>query len=158
MSTDPTPLAGTCSCGRVVYELTQEPLFVHCCHCRHCQRESGAAFAINALIETDAIRVMQGAPIEVDVPTNSGKGQIFLRCPDCQIALWSHYAGAGRQLAFVRVGTLKEPGQCRPDIHIFTESMQPWVSLPEDVPAVPRYYNSERYWPTESLDRVAKLR
>jgi hypothetical protein len=148
---------GGCTCRSVRYRLTSRPLFVHCCHCRWCQRETGASFALNALIETDRIRVLQGQVEKVDTPSNSGKGQVIHRCPKCRIALWSNYGGAGDVLRFVRVGTLDEPDQLPPDIHIFTSSKQPWIVLPAGVPAVPEYYKSSEMWPKESLERRAAL-
>ena len=128
-------------------------MFVNCCHCRWCQRESGAAFAINAMIEADRVECLGVAPELVDTPSESGKGQLFARCPQCRIAVWSHYAGAGRRVAFIRVGTLDEPDLMPPDIHIFTRSKQPWVVLPPDTPAVEIYYERDQYWPAESLAR-----
>jgi len=133
------------------------PLFVHCCHCRWCQRETGASFALNALIEADRVAHLNTEPEIVDTPSNSGKGQRIARCPKCRIALWSNYAGGGPLLRFVRVGTLDEPDHLPPDIHIFTSSKQPWVQLPQGVPAVPEYYDRDRYWPPESLARRVVL-
>lgn len=144
---------GACTCGEIRYRMTSAPLFVHCCHCTWCQRESGAAFALNAMIETDRLQLLQGTPELVDTPSNSGKGQLIARCPRCHVALWSHYAGAGKALAFVRVGTLKEPARMPPDIHIFTSTRQPWVQLSPDIPAVAEYYDRASYWPAESLAR-----
>ena len=149
---------GGCTCGSVRYRLSGEPMFVHCCHCRWCQRETGASFALNALIETDRLMVLTGGPESVATPSNSGKGQQIVRCPNCRVALWSHYAGAGDALCFVRVGTLDEPDRLAPDIHIFTSSKQPWVVLPPDVPAVDEYYNRKDFWPEESLARRRRLR
>ncbi len=144
---------GACTCGEIRYRMTSTPLFVHCCHCTWCQRESGAAFALNAMIETDRLQLLQGAPELVDTPSNSGKGQLIARCPRCRVALWSHYAGAGKALAFVRVGTLKEPARMPPDIHIFTSTRLPWVQLSPDIPAVAEYYDRASYWPPDSLAR-----
>jgi hypothetical protein len=129
------------------------PLFVHCCHCRWCQRETGASFALNALIESDRVKLLQGAAVVVNTPSNSGRGQKFIRCPDCHVALWSHYAGAGDTVKFVRVGTLDEPDRLPPDIHIFTASKQPWIVLPPGMPAVPEYYDRNKHWPKASLER-----
>lgn len=150
-------LNGGCGCGAVRYRLTKPPLFVHCCHCTDCQRESGAAFAINALIETSALDVTKGTPAFVKVPTASGKPQTFARCPKCQLALWSHYGGAGKSIAFLRAGTLDTPNNAPPDIHIYTRSKQAWVILPKGVPAVPVYYKRDQYWPADSLKRRAAL-
>jgi hypothetical protein len=147
------PLDGGCDCGLVRYRMATEPLFVHCCHCRWCQRESGASFALNAMIEADRVTLLGAEPEMVETPSNSGKGQKIARCPKCRIAVWSNYAGAGPLIRFVRVGTLDTPDHLPPDIHIFTSSRQPWIQLPRDVPAVPEYYKRESYWPPESIAR-----
>jgi hypothetical protein len=151
------PLTGRCTCGAVRYEMKSQPLFVHCCHCRWCQRETGSAFALNAMIEAERVALLAGSPEVVLTPTASGKGQKIARCPSCRVALWSNYAGAGDAIRFVRVGTLEEPDLLPPDIHIFTSSKQPWVQLPPGAPAVPEYYDRRQYWPQESLERRARL-
>jgi len=144
---------GGCTCRALRYRMTSAPLFVHCCHCRWCQRETGASFALNALIEADRVLVLSGEVDVVHTPSNSGKGQKIARCPSCRVAVWSNYAGAGAVLRFVRVGTLDEPDRLPPDIHIFTASKQPWVVLPPGMPAVAEYYSSKQYWPEASLAR-----
>ena len=146
-------LEGHCTCGAVRYRMTSRPLFVHCCHCRWCQRETGASFALNAMIEADHVVLLQGTPEVVHTPSLSGQGQKITRCPVCRVALWSNYAGAGDAVRFVRVGTLDEPDRLPPDIHIFTASKQPWVVLPKNTPAVEEYYDRNDYWPEESLAR-----
>ena len=148
---------GGCACRYVRYRMSSKPLIVHCCHCSWCQRETGSAFVLNAMIEADRVELTAGAVAIVDTPSNSGKGQHISRCPRCQVALWSTYAGAGEALRFVRVGTLDEPAALPPDIHIFTASKQPWVVLPSGTPAVREYYRSAEHWPRESLDRRAAL-
>ena len=152
------PLEGGCTCKAVRYRMMTRPMFVHCCHCRWCQRETGSSFALNAMIEADRVELLSGTPEVVDTPSNSGKGQKIWRCPTCRIALWSNYAGAGTAVHFVRVGTLDTPDTLPPDIHIFTASKQPWVVLPSGTPAVPEYYNAADYWPPESLARRAAVR
>jgi len=132
-------------------------MFVHCCHCRWCQRDTGTAFALNALIEADRVVVLSGTPELIQTPSNSGRGQKISRCPICRIALWSNYGGAGDLIRFVRVGTLDQPDNFPPDIHIFTMSKQPWFNLPPDKPAVHEYYDSNTMWPMESLDRRNKM-
>ena len=145
--------SGGCTCGRVRYRLVNPPLFVHCCHCSWCQRETGAAFALNALIEADRVELVEGKVYSLNVPSYSGKGQKISRCPNCQIALWSNYAGMGNRIHFVRVGTLDDPAQCPPDIHIYTSTKQPWVQLGGEIPAVEGYYSSRQHWPQHSLER-----
>ena len=149
------PLEGGCDCREVRYRMETRPLFVHCCHCRWCQRETGASFALNAMVEADRVTLLAGEPEIVDTPSASGKGQKIARCPRCRIALWSHYAGAGPVVRFVRVGTLDDPDRFPPDIHIFTASKQPWVVLPAGAPAVAEYYKSAEQWPRESIERRA---
>ena len=148
---------GGCTCRQVRYRMTSRPLFVNCCHCTWCQRESGAAFALNAMIEADRVELLQGEVEAVNTPSSSGKGQKVSRCPSCRVALWSNYAGAGDSLRFVRVGTLDEPGRLPPDIHIFTSTKQPWLTLGNEVPVVPEYYKASQLWPAESLERRAAL-
>jgi hypothetical protein len=151
---------GRCTCGAVRYRLESAPMLVHCCHCRWCQRETGSAFVLNALVERDALTVLQGSPEEVPVPSESGRGQRIVRCPDCRIALWSHYPGGGDAIAFVRVGTLDDPTRHPPDVHIHTASRQPWVVLPDGAAAFEAFYDPAEVWPQEARERyrAAKAR
>jgi hypothetical protein len=143
---------GGCSCGTVRYRLTSDPMFVHCCHCLNCQRQTGSAFVINLLIETDRVEVLAGDPQPVDVPRDDGSMQRILRCPTCQVAVFSHY---GRpEVSFVRGGTLDDPSAIAPDVHIFTRSKLGWVTLPDPVPAFEVYYDSKALWPPASLERL----
>lgn len=144
---------GGCDCKAVRYRMLDAPLFVHCCHCRWCQRESGSAFALNALIEADRVVMLAGEVDIVHTPSHSGKGQKIARCPVCRIAVWSNYAGLGDIQRFIRVGTLDDPDRFPPDIHIFTQSKQPWVLLSPGVPAVDEYYERAKYWPQASIER-----
>ena len=152
------PIEGGCACGAVRYRMMSKPLFVHCCHCTWCQRETGAAFALNAMIESDQVGVMKDAPQAVPTPSHSGRGQTFMRCPTCQIALWSHYAGAGKKISFISVGTLDNPDCAPPDIHIYIASKQHWVIIPEGVPAYEGYYDWKKEWPEDAQARRAAMR
>ncbi|RIK94897.1 MAG: aldehyde-activating protein [Proteobacteria bacterium] len=151
------PLEGGCDCGRVRYRLESPPMFVHCCHCRWCQRETGASFALNALIEADRVTLLKEAPELINTPSASGAGQLIARCPLCRIAVWSHYRSAGPFISFIRVGSLDDPDQLPPDIHIFTASKQPWVALPPGAAVMTEYYDRKQYWPTDSLQRYEAL-
>jgi hypothetical protein len=143
---------GGCSCGEVRYRLESDPLFVHCCHCLSCQRQTGSAFVVNVLIEADRVHVLAGEPQPVDVPRDDGSSQRIYRCPTCQVAVFSEYTRP--EIRFVRGGTLDEPRSVAPDVHIFTRSKLPWVELPESVPAFEVYYDSKLLWPIESLERL----
>jgi hypothetical protein len=151
-------LRGRCTCGAVRYRLNARPLVVHCCHCTWCQRETGSAFAVNAVIEASQVELLQGQPVQKTLPSASGKGQVLWRCPNCGITLWSNYPQAGPRIHFVRVGTLEDPSLIPPDIHIYTSTKQPWVMLPEGVPAVPEFYKPAEVWPVESLARFKAAR
>ena len=144
--------SGRCSCGEIEYGLLAEPMFVHCCHCLDCQKQTGGAFAINALIEASNVEIVKGEPYGVTMPTESGKPHIIYRCPKCQVALWSIYGGR-HQTRFIRVSTLDTPHAIVPDVHIFTRSKVPWVGLPPDARAFDVYYDTAKEWPAESLAR-----
>jgi hypothetical protein len=157
---DGTFAEGGCTCRAVRYRLTSRPLIVHCCHCSWCQRETGTAFAHNALIERERVHLLGIEPEMVFTPSESGIGQRIVRCPTCRIAVWSHY-GQGLlsdAVRFVRVGTLDNPDLLPPDVHIFTMSKQPWVRLDPTVPAVHEYYDLATLWPPESRERRRALK
>jgi hypothetical protein len=144
---------GGCSCGEVKYRLTAEPLFVHCCHCLNCQRQTGSAFVVNVLVEADRVELLAGEPKAVDVPRDGdAPPQQIFRCPRCQTAIYSVYSNPA--IRFVRAGTLNDPSSVAPDVHIFTRSKLAWVVLPEDVPAFDAYYDRDSLWPQASLDRL----
>jgi hypothetical protein len=145
-------LEGGCACGAVRYRLASEPLFVHCCHCLNCQRQSGSAFVINLLVESDRVELLTGEPRAVDTPRDDGSTQRIFRCPSCQVAVFSEYGWP--EVRFVRGGTLDDPSAMRPDVHIFTRSRVPWVTLPDDTPAFEVYYDSRTLWPAASLERL----
>jgi hypothetical protein len=147
---------GGCACGGVRYRLASDPLFVHCCHCLNCQRQTGSAFVINALIEADRVEILAGEPQPVDVPRDDGSMQTIWRCPDCQVALYSRYTSPHAR--FVRVGTLDTPSALEPDVHIFTKSKVPWVEIPDGVPAFDVFYDMQELWPAASLERVEAIR
>jgi len=147
-----TSLEGGCACGQVRYRLARAPLIVHCCHCTECQRQSGSAFAVNALIESACVEVTKGETVEANLPTESGRPHPAIRCGACGITLWSHYGGR-RAMSFIRAGTLDEARGVTPDVHIFTRSKAPWVRLPEGAAAYEIYYDMEKVWPAESLAR-----
>jgi hypothetical protein len=133
MTTD--KLTGGCACGVVRYRLLDAPMFVHCCHCLDCQRQTGSAFVINALIETARLEILKTPPVRHEMPTESGRPHGIYRCQACGTAVWSEYGGLAT-VRFVRVGTLDDPRAVAPDVHIYTRSKQPWVARPEGVPAL----------------------
>lgn len=150
---------GGCTCGDLRYEIRSDPLIVHCCHCRGCQKNSGSAFALNALFEADRVTLTSGQVENITVPTPSGNGQIICRCGNCKVAVWSNYnmGGLRERIRFVRVGTLDDPDHLSPDIHIYTVSKQPWVILTEADRSVSGFYEFGKTWSYDSLKRLQFL-
>jgi len=147
-------LEGGCACGKVRYRLKSDPMIVHCCHCTWCQRETGSAFVINAIIEMSEVDLTGEVPVIVKTPSESGKGQPIARCPHCQVAVWSHYPNAGELAAFVRVGTLDDKTVLAPDVHIFTANKVPWLELTDGKPAFEAFYSDPRtVWTREASRR-----
>jgi hypothetical protein len=146
---------GGCACGAVRYRLTSDPLFIHCCHCLNCQRQTGSAFVINLMIETDRVELLAGVPQRVDVPRDDGSTQWIFRCPTCQVAVFSQYTHP--EVRFVRAGTLDEPTSVVPDVHIFTRSKVGWITLPDSAPAFEVYYDMKALWPAASLERIGAI-
>jgi hypothetical protein len=150
---DKFPAEGGCACRTVRYRVKRAPIIVHCCHCRWCQRETGAAFALNAVIEATEVELLSGKVELIDTPSESGKGQKIARCTKCHVAVWSHYSNGGPAFSFIRVGTLDNPDLLAPDIHIFTASKQPWVRLPEGARTSKEFYNVQEVWSAEQMGR-----
>lgn len=149
---------GGCGCGFVRFRVNGPPLFVHCCHCTWCQRETGSAFALNAMIESSRIETLSGTSETVDTPSASGRGQRIVRCPQCRVAVWSHYGASGTAIAFVRVGTLDDQHVMAPDVHIYTSTRRPWVRLADGAPVFEAFYDPRVAWPPEVMGRYQAAR
>jgi hypothetical protein len=149
------PREGGCACGAVRYRLTSDPLFTHCCHCLNCQRQTGSAFVINLLIEADRVELLAGEPQPVEVPRDDGSKQKIFRCPTCQVAVFSQYTRP--ELRYVRGGTLDQTSSVVPDVHIFTRSKLPWITLPDSTPAFEVFYEANALWPAASLERLEAI-
>jgi hypothetical protein len=154
---DGTIREGGCACGRVRYRLHGDPIMVHNCHCRLCQRQTGSTSVLNAFVETDRIELLAGDLADNVVPAGSGQPHTIRRCAACGTAMWSHYARLGTLGAGLRVGTLDDPDSVTPDVVIFTESKLPWVPLPEGIPAFPQYYDFREVLPQASYERLTAL-
>ena len=146
---------GGCACGAVRYRLLSDPLFVHCCHCLNCQRQTGSAFVVNLLFEAERVELLAAHPQPVDVPRGDGKVQRIFRCTGCQVAVFSQYSRPS--VLFVRGGTLDDPTTIAPDVHIYTRSRVHWLTLPAGTPAYDVYYDPKQVWPAESLRRLEAI-
>lgn len=150
---------GGCFCGHVRYRMRGRPMFIQCCHCRDCQRQSGGPFVMNGMIEAERVELIEGEPVAVSMPTDSGHPHDIHRCAECQTAVWSDYGRRG-WMRFMRMLTLDRAHEFQPNAHIFTRSHVPWVPLPADQPAFEVYYDMAELWPAESLERreAARIR
>ena len=140
-----------CACAAVRYRLTTTPMFVHCCHCLDCQRQTGSAFVIYALIETARLQIEGAEPERFEMPTDSGRAHGIYSCQSCGIAVWSEYGGLG---TWVRArGNARRPAAPGARRAHLRAVEVPWVTLPEGVPAFEGYYDALKLWPPESLAR-----
>jgi hypothetical protein len=147
-------LEGGCACGALRYKLTADPLIVHACHCRDCQRLTGSAFVTNIWIERKFVQAGSVLPQSFKLPAPSGKNHEVFFCAACGTYLWSKYYAAPGDTLFVRVGTLDHPEAVKPDVHIFTRSKVPWLPLPNDTPAFESFYNMDDVWSAASKERL----
>ena len=146
---------GGCACGHVRYRMEREPIVVHGCHCRYCQRMSGSAFGINGMIEADRLSLIgEGVPDSIQTPSALPAGQVIHRCPRCFVALWSHHSLLGPAVPIVYLGTLDEPSRFPPDVHCFTATKYDWIELPAGVPAFEGDYDSSIVWSKEARERL----
>jgi hypothetical protein len=123
-------LEGACACGAVRNRLASSPIVVHCCHCRFCQRMSGSAFGLNALIESDRSALLgETEPEPVATPSTHPRDQVWRRCPRCRVAVWSEHAELGPRVPIINLGTLEVPERLAPDVHCWTASKHPWILI-----------------------------
>lgn len=156
------PLQGGCACKAVRYQMEKPPLCIHACHCTRCQRETGVAYALNALVEAEYVKILSDvAPSGVSVPADSGIDQIIYRCPNCQTSVFGHYV-RNTSLSYIRCGTLDRATDpridLRPDAQIHLQTKQPWVPLHPDIPRFDEFYKHEELWSQESKERLKILR
>ena len=149
-------IEGRCDCGEVRYRMHSAPIVVHCCHCRECQRQTGSAFVLNAIIETDRFE-HTGNVTEVTVPSGSGMGQVITSCAKCGVAVFSSYKIREDKVRNVRVGTLEDPDLCPPDVHIFTKHKQAWLQLGRSAPVFEEFYDFKEVWPADAQARWGVL-
>jgi len=94
------------------------------------------------------------------IPAGGGHRQaedVFF-CESCGTTLWSRYHIVPSDCLFVRAGTLDTPEAVKPDVHIFTRSKLPWLTLPDGVPAFEKGYRIDELWPAESKERLRRNR
>ena len=150
---------GGCLCGDTRFEILGPPMIVHACHCTHCQRRSGVPFVVNLWIEDSLVNVLSGTPVKHgEVVSEQGQSSEGWACQKCGFGLWTVYHAARKGSIFLRAGTLDDPSEFPPDVHIFTRSKQPWVQIPDDVPSFEAFYDFRETWSTESQQRYKNLK
>ena len=145
---------GGCACGELRYRLKIRPMWVGACHCRNCQRLTGGAFAMNAIIEKDAVELISGTPALFELKGGSGQQHDVYFCKNCGTHIWNEYHGFPGIAWFVRVGTLDDPNLLKPDVHVFTRWKHHSTSLPDDIPAFDELYDREKLWAADNLERL----
>jgi len=149
-----TPLTGGCKCGKVRFRLESGPIITHCCHCRDCQKQSGSAFRVNVMIETDRLAILEGAPR----PFKDVNGENEVRCPDCHFCVWAYHPHFGEEIAFIGAGVLDEGERLPPEAHFFIRSKHPWVTLPPGIPAFQELGDAGKASATERVMAVLAAR
>jgi hypothetical protein len=125
------PQSGGCQCGAVRYEISGPPRVVYACHCTECQRQSGAAFAMAAVIPQEHFRILRGAPKMFVRRTSPTKTMECWFCAACGTRLYHRPGGADYPNYNIKPGTLDDTSWLGPTIHFWTRSAQPWVVIPE---------------------------
>lgn len=129
-------MTGGCLCGKVRFSIEGEPLFVGICHCKNCQKQSGAAYSVNVGVRDSALTLTGTLKTYVD-HGDSGKEVLRRFCPECGSPLISD-AAAYPGIHIVKAGTFDDLSSLRPGRQIFCASKQPWVPILEGVPAFDR--------------------
>ena len=146
---------GGCACGACRFELQGTPMITHACHCTDCRRLTGAPFAVNLWIEADNVVLKSGELRSVMLKGGeSGQPCEVWFCDACGTSLWSRYHVAPGNFRWVRGGALDDPSSFAPDVHVWTRSKMPFVTLPDDVPVYEQFYELKDVWTVESLGRL----
>jgi hypothetical protein len=148
---------GGCGCGATRYSVSGDPIFTNNCHCTQCQHQTGSTSVVNAFYEADRITLDSGALTEHTLTAGSGGPHIVCRCSECGVALWSFYPRLGRLGAGVRVGTLDDATDIRPDAAIFMNEKMSWVTPPQGIPAFETTYDFRQVIPPERVARMQAL-
>ncbi len=136
MSNATASLTGGCLCGAVRYEIHAEPSMTACCHCRDCQKATGAAYFAALAVPAAALSV-KGEPRSFATEADSGNTITRAFCGACGSTLWG-WSSAMPEGRNVSAATLDDPRRFSPMAHIFTQSAQPWDHIPAGVPRFDR--------------------
>jgi len=125
---------GGCQCGAVRYEVTGAPRQLVACHCTDCQRQSGSAFGMTMVVDEADFRLLQGDLKTFRSESDAGRAKLGAFCPDCGTRIY-HKPEWRKGTVSVKPGTLDDTRGLKPTVHLWTDSRQPWVTIPDGVKA-----------------------
>ena len=129
-------LNGGCMCGKVTYECAAEPAMTGVCHCIDCQKQSGSALSIVVAVPEDQIKFNGALKLFTTDGKESGKDVKRYFCPNCGSPLYSA-PEVMPGMIFIKAGTLNDTSWLKPDMNIWCDSAQPWVSIDQALPMFP---------------------
>lgn len=145
--------SGGCNCGSVRYEILNEPLFTHVCHCKQCQRSSGGAFNVSTVLLIQDLKFEDCTPDIHFVSGPTGNEYEVWGCDQCGCTIGGRSVSPAKEMV-LRPGTLDDITGIKPQAHIWIKEKQDWVNLPTDLPLFNESYDAEEIWPENSLKRL----
>ena len=121
-------LSGSCLCGAIRYEIDVPVSELRACHCVHCQKTSGAAGSVNAVVPLSAFHITRGKPKRYEAHADSGRTLYRHFCDDCGSPIYSQRAN-NTEFVAVRAGTLDDAPPMKITTSIWTKSARPWAHV-----------------------------
>ena len=125
MTTPKAPIHGSCLCGAIRFEVAAPVTELRACHCRSCQKISGAGGTVNAIVASADFRIVQGTPKRYTTRADSGRILHRYFCGDCGAGIYSQRDVTPERVV-VRAGGFDEPPPMALTAHIWTRSARPW--------------------------------
>lgn len=129
-----TPFEGGCACGEIRYRCDAEPVTMFKCHCRDCQRATGAPFVAALLVPVKALTFTKGTPTYYAVPSTRGGENTRGFCGKCGSRLTGGQRGHLWPFIGITASSLDEPALYQPKEHYFVSQAQPWDLMNDDLP------------------------
>lgn len=142
-------LQGVCRCDELQFELQDEPLFVHACHCLHCKRKTGSSFGLTCIVLEQDILITRGT---MDDTKESSRTTRFF-CSSCRTPIYRTNTGF-KATAWLQTNCLKDLRHLHIGAHIWLKRKDPWLDLPTDIPQFDEGYHRDGVWPEASIKRV----
>ena len=129
-------VTGGCLCGAVKYQIDQSPTTMGVCHCKNCQRQAVSAFSTLAVVPREQFEFVEGEPKQyLDGDTSSGNKVERYFCANCGSPIYSAL-GSQPDVIYLKTGTMDDTNDFAPQFHVWCDTKQNWVELPEDIPQV----------------------